>query len=173
MNIISPDGQQLEFGARLISHSSIHFIVFLDLHSYYNSNCTHLPVFKQLNMGIQYSVQWRSCSLCSFGLFGLLTMRSPFFTKAFRTEIFSPLKANYPEIKTLLQNSALIEDTLRKLVEQTNPLPHLSEKDRIDQLVNYHWPVYQYVNTLLKRHRTKDESKPLVIGISAPQVGYS
>ena len=124
-------------------------------------------------MGIQYSVQWRSCSLCSFGLFGLLTMRSPFFTKAFRTEIFTPLKANYPEIKTLLQDSALIEDTLRKLVEQTNPLPHLSEKDRIDQLVNYHWPVYQYVNTLLKRHRTKDKSKPLVIGISAPQVGYS
>jgi hypothetical protein len=110
--------------------------------------------------------------LCTLGLLTLLAMRSNLFVSAFKSaKLFNALNDKFPEAQQALQNDARMNSIVQKLIDSSNPLSHLGKEDKLSQLANFHVPVYLYVDALLQRHRTKDSTKPIFIGVSAPQVG--
>lgn len=113
----------------------------------------------------------RFCSFLRLGMVGLLTLRSGLFTSALKTvQLFAPVSTKYPEVAQALKADAHINDIVAKLVSETTLLGHYSDAERTQQIEQFHLPTYLYVKTLLQRHRTAEHTKPLFVGISAPQV---
>jgi hypothetical protein len=98
-------------------------------------------------------------------------MRSNVFVSALRNaKLFKELNDKFPEAQQILQNDARMNSMVQELIDSNNPLAHLSKEEKMSQLANFHVPAYLYVDALLRRHRTKDSTKPIFIGVSAPQV---
>lgn len=110
-------------------------------------------------------------SLIRLGMIGFLTLKSGLFTSALKTaQMFVPISDKYPEVAQAMKAEAHVKDIVNKLLTETTLLRHYSDEDRMRQMQEFHFPTYLYVKTMLQRHRTKETSKPLFLGISAPQV---
>jgi len=111
--------------------------------------------------------------LILLGMIGLLSLRSNVLTTAMRSSsVFAPIESKLPEASKILNDEVKVAELVHKLLKNATSMQHVPEADRAKQFAEYHIPTYEYINTLLQRHRTKDTTKPLFIGVSAPQVKH-
>lgn len=104
------------------------------------------------------------------GVLGMLTLKSGLFTCALKAgQILAPIAAKFPEVEQAVKAETHIKDLVNRLLSETNLLRQYSDADRMLQMEEFHLPTFLYVKTMLQRHRGKS-TKPLFIGISAPQV---
>ena len=87
--------------------------------------------------------------------------------------VLSPVVERLPEAAAVLQDDSKVAKMTQDLLASSASMQHVPEKDRAKQYVEYHIPTYEYLSTLLQRHRTKDSARPLFVGVSAPQVQLS
>ena len=103
----------------------------------------------------------------------LLLSRSTMLIRAARAaSIFAPVVERLPEAAAVLRDDSKVAKMAQDLLASSTSMKHVPEKDRMKQYVEYHIPTYEYLSTLLQRHRTKDSARPLFVGVSAPQVVF-
>lgn len=84
--------------------------------------------------------------------------------------IFVPVEEKLPEAALALRDGTRVAELARRLVANSTAMQHISESERTKQYTEYHIPTFEYLNTLLQRHRSKDPIRPMFVGVSAPQV---
>ena len=103
----------------------------------------------------------------------LLLSRSTILIRAARyVSVFSPVVERLPEAAAVLRDDSKVAKMTQDLLASSTSMQHVPEKDRMKQYVEYHIPTYEYLSTLLQRHRAKDSARPLFVGVSAPQVVF-
>jgi len=97
--------------------------------------------------------------------------RSRMLIKAARSaSMFSPVEERLPEAAAVLRDHSKVAEMTKDLLASSASMQHVPESERAKQYSEYHIPTYEYLSTLLQRHRTKDTARPLFVGVSAPQV---
>lgn len=87
--------------------------------------------------------------------------------------VFIPVVERLPEAAAVLRDDRKVAKMAQDLLANSTSMQHVPEMERIKQYFEYHIPTYEYLNTLLQRHKAKDPTRPLFIGVSAPQVPFS
>lgn len=106
-------------------------------------------------------------------MLSLLSMRSNFCVSALRTtgnEIFQPIRAAMTDYGEALTDKKRLDYLLQQIMNTYSYFDKLPRDERSSLLTSFHMPVYFYVSTMLQRHRKSHTSKPLFLGVSAPQV---
>lgn len=103
----------------------------------------------------------------------LLLSRSTILIRAARSvSVLSPVVERLPEAASVLRDDSKVAKMTQDLLASSTSMQHVPEEDRTKQYVEYHIPTYEYLSTLLQRHRAKDSARPLFVGVSAPQVVF-
>lgn len=84
------------------------------------------------------------------------------------TPLFQALYQRYPEVESDVQHSGA--ELFSFLETHSTILQHLEAEQRQQLFQQLHAPVYAHFKRLYGKHRLTDTSRPLFIGLSAPQV---